>query len=149
VVGVAGALVLRAGPVDHPAVRADPLQRGAVALHYRQAPELEQACKVAMSEAARFDDRFGKHHDAALDSVDLLRQRAGEIFAEHAFEFWRFTFDSDRLAIKPGRRVFYTNATVGVAPSTDFGQVYKVAETEDRYARGRWWRRLTLREMPE
>ncbi|KKB10811.1 hypothetical protein VE25_16050 [Devosia geojensis] len=33
-------------------------KRGAVALHYRQAPEFEQACKVAMREAARFDDRF-------------------------------------------------------------------------------------------
>lgn len=33
-------------------------KRGTVALHYRQAPELEQACKVAMNEAARLDDRF-------------------------------------------------------------------------------------------
>lgn len=31
---------------------------GAVALHYRQAPELERACQIAMEEAAYADDRF-------------------------------------------------------------------------------------------
>jgi len=35
---------------------------GAVALHYRLAPELERACEIAMEEAAHEDDRFQLVH---------------------------------------------------------------------------------------
>ncbi|WP_189424130.1 trehalose-phosphatase [Devosia pacifica] len=37
-------------------------KKGAVALHYRQAPDLEYACRIAMEEATYNDDRFDLIH---------------------------------------------------------------------------------------
>jgi hypothetical protein len=102
----------------------------------------------ALDNASRaiFDDQFGRMHDPQLDSVDLLRARAQQVLAERAFEFWRFSVSTEQMFIRPGRRVFYLGATVGIEPE-GFGQVFIVDETRDTFDRGRWERTMTLKEF--
>jgi hypothetical protein len=68
------------------------------------------------------------------------------VLAERAFEFWRFSVSTEQMFIRPGRRVFYLGATVGIEPE-GFGQVFIVDETRDTFDRGRWERTMTLKEF--
>jgi trehalose 6-phosphate phosphatase len=138
-IGTIQALCLR-----HPALRME-LKPGAVALHYRQAPELEGQCLATMADALRVAQGMTLLRGKMV--VELKPRRAGKGFAvrsfmdEHPFLKRRPWFFGDDVTDEAAFEV--VQALGGVAVKIGQGETLATRRLADPVALRHWMERLT------
>lgn len=98
---------------------------------------------------SQFGTRLRSFFEPRLESKQLLQQRAEEILAVKAWEFWQIDVETPDLkgtTVRPGRKVTLSISSIGVNDS-DFQEDYIIEEIRDVVQDGHWFRNMTLMEF--